>query len=246
MHDLHGTSAKHVRGADHHRIANAIGHRARFPRCARDAGLGLLQSKLLDQRFEAVAILRQIDGVRRGAQNWHTGSGKRCGKLKRRLAAELNDHALHRAARVLLGDDLEHILYSERLKIKPVGGIVIGRDGLRIAVDHDRLVARCCQREAGVAAAIVEFDTLADTIGATTQDDDFLSLAWVGLASRRSFQTAFVSRVHIGRGRGELCGASVDAFEHRLHAKVPALLTHILLRHTGKLSQPCIRKTHRF
>ena len=37
--------------------------------------------------------------------------------------------------------DLEHVLGGQRLEIEPVGGVVIGRDGLRVAVDHDRLDA---------------------------------------------------------------------------------------------------------
>jgi hypothetical protein len=38
-------------------------------------------------------------------------------------------------------DDLQHVLGRQRLEIEPVGGVVVGRDRLRIAVDHDGLVA---------------------------------------------------------------------------------------------------------
>ena len=53
------------------------------------------------------------------------------------------------ACLALLGlDDLEHVLGRERLEIEPVGGVVVGRDGLRIAVDHDGLEARSCSANA--------------------------------------------------------------------------------------------------
>ena len=36
-------------------------------------------------------------------------------------------------------DDLEHVLERERLEVQLVRGVEVGRDGLRIRVDHDRL-----------------------------------------------------------------------------------------------------------
>ena len=46
-------------------------------------------------------------------------------------------------AGLLLGvHDLEHVLEGERLEVEPVGGVVVGRDRLRVAVDHHGLVAR--------------------------------------------------------------------------------------------------------
>ena len=67
---------------------------------------------------------------------------------------------------------------GQRLEIEPVGGVVIGRDGFRIAVDHDGLIALRRQREGGMAAAIVELDALADAVGPAAQDDDLLARRW--------------------------------------------------------------------
>ena len=60
---------------------------------------------------------------------------------ERRLAAELADDAGDRAGLLLGVHDLEHVLERQRLEVEPVGGVVVGRDGLRVAVDHHRLVA---------------------------------------------------------------------------------------------------------
>ncbi len=75
-------------------------------------------------------------------------------------------------------EDLQHVLGGQRLEIEPVGGVVVGRDGLRVAVDHDGLVAGILEREAGVAAAIVELDALADAVRAAAEDDDLLGGRW--------------------------------------------------------------------
>ncbi len=82
-------------------------------------------------------------------------------------------------------EDRQHVLGGQRLEIEPVGGVVVGRDGLRVAVDHDRLEAGLAQREAGVAAAIVELDALADAVGAAAEDDDLALVRRLGLAFRR-------------------------------------------------------------
>ncbi len=51
-----------------------------------------------------------------------------------------------RPAPLLDPDDLDHVLGGQRLEIEPVGGVVIGRDGLRVAIDHDRLDAGLADR----------------------------------------------------------------------------------------------------
>ena len=83
-------------------------------------------------------------------------------QLERRLPAVLDDEPL----RLLDPDDLEHVLEGERLEVEPVAGVVVGGDRLRVAVDHDGLEPGLPQREAGVHAAVVELDALADAVRA--------------------------------------------------------------------------------
>ena len=84
------------------------------------------------------------------------------GELQRRLAAELDDHALG----PLDLDDAEHVLERQRLEVEAVGGVVVGRDRLRVAVDHHRVAARLADGHRGVHAAVVELDALADAVRA--------------------------------------------------------------------------------
>ena len=68
----------------------------------------------------------------------HARRLERARQLERRLPAELHDHAF----RLLALHDLEHVLERQRLEVQLVRRVEVGRDGLRIRVDHDRLVTR--------------------------------------------------------------------------------------------------------
>ena len=119
--------------------------------------------------------------------------------FKRSLAAELHDHAVQRAVAALGVDDLQHVFRRQRLEIKPVGGVVVGRHRFRIAIDHDGFVARLLQREAGMAAAIVEFDALADAVRAAAENDDLLLVGWRRLVGDLSGERRLVGRIHVSR-----------------------------------------------
>ena len=74
-----------------------VGDRARLARAGGDAALRLAQLEPVEQLLEAVAVLGEVDGVGRGAEDRHVGLLQRLGELERRLAAELHDHAVQRA-----------------------------------------------------------------------------------------------------------------------------------------------------
>ena len=127
----------------------------------------LSRSRLNRSRSSARSI--EVD---RGAEDRRARLLDDVGELQRRLPAELDDDALERPLLALLVEDGEHVLLGQRLEIEPVRRVVVGRNRLRIAVDHDRLEARLAQREGGVAAAIVELDALPDAVRPAAEDDD--------------------------------------------------------------------------
>ena len=131
----------------------------------------------------------------------------RCARFERRLPAELDDHADLCAGLRLVVVDRQHVFQHQRLKVEPVAGVVVGGDGLRIAVDHDGLVAVVLEREGRVAAAVIELDALADAIRAGAENDD------LGLVGRRRLVLFVVGRVEVGRHGFELGGAGVDELE---------------------------------
>ena len=135
--DLHGAAAQHIGRPDHQRIAD-------FPRqfhgLIRGAGQAvgrLLNTQLLDQTLEALAVLGQIDGIRRGADDGRPFGFQIAGQLQRRLAAVLDDQPLG----VFLVDDLQYVFQSQWLEVQAIRGIVVRGNRLGIAVDHDGLVA---------------------------------------------------------------------------------------------------------
>ena len=96
-----------------------------------------------------------------------------------------------------------------------------------------------------MAAAIVELDPLPDPVRAAAEDDDLFALRRVGFASRLAGERRLVGRIHVGRGRGELGGAGVDALEHRLNAEPPARGGDVGFGLAGKRRKARVREAAR-
>ncbi len=227
MADLHGTAAKHIGGPHHHRIADLM--RLLLGQFGRGGGgVGrLLEVEGLQQHLESLAVLGQVDGVGRGAENRDIGLFQRCRQLQRRLAAELDDDAQNLALALLDANQLDDGFGGQRLEIQAVRGVVVGRYGFRVAVDHDGLLPGLVQGIRRMDAAIVELDALADAVGPAAQDDHLLALGRVGFALGRADAVALVAGIHVGRARGEFAGAGVDALEHRADVEDLAAERHL-------------------
>ena len=81
-------------------------------------------------------------------------------QVQRRLSAKLDKDAF----RLFLIVNVEHVLEGERLEIKFITGVVVGRNRFRIGVHHDRLESELAQGKRGMHAAIIKFDALADPV----------------------------------------------------------------------------------
>ena len=136
--ELHRAAAEHVRGPHEQREPD-LARRPRAPprRCARCRTAGA------ESRARR-ASRRSARGPRRGRSRRPACPAARTPGLlqagrdpQRGLAAELDDHALG----LLDLDDLEHVLDRERLEVEARGGVVVGRHGLRVAIDHHRVAA---------------------------------------------------------------------------------------------------------
>ncbi len=87
VHDLHRTSAEHVRRPHDQRIADLLRHRDGFVDVTRGAVRRLLELELVDELLEPLAILGEIDRVRRRADHRDARLLERARELQRRLAA---------------------------------------------------------------------------------------------------------------------------------------------------------------
>ena len=170
---------------------------------ARRAVGRLLEADLPEEVGEALAVLRPVDRVRRRPEDPDARPLERHRELERRLPAELDDHP----ERLLLLDDVEDVLEGQGLEVEPVRGVVVGRDRLRVAVDHDRLDARLAEREGGVHARVVELDPLPDPVRPRPQDHHLRA------RGRRRLVLVLVGRVEVGRVRHELRRARVHHLE---------------------------------
>src|SRR5262249_59414020 len=91
----------------------------------------------VEQRRKPLAVLGEIDRLRRGSEDPVARGLEGPGQLERGLAAELRDDA----GGALPLADRQDLLDAERLEVEPVGGVVVRRDGLPGAVDHHRPLA---------------------------------------------------------------------------------------------------------
>src|SRR5690606_27850682 len=148
---------------------------------------------------EALAVFGAVDGIRRGADDRHAGLFQGAADLQRGLPAVLHDDALG----LLDTDDFQHVFQGHRLEVETIGGVVVGGDGFRVAVDHDGLVAVFTHGQRGVHAAVVELDALADTVRPAAENHDLVAAGRIGLA------LFLVGRVHVGGVGGELGGAGI-------------------------------------
>ena len=81
MHDFHGAAAEHVGRADHDRIADRLGDGVGVLGRSGNAALRLTQLQAVEQLFETVAVLGEVDGVGRSAEDWHARLFQRLGKF---------------------------------------------------------------------------------------------------------------------------------------------------------------------
>src|SRR5205823_5682347 len=93
-----------------------------------------------------------------------TGSLQWQGEIQWGLSAELDDHTDRCSSLGLVLIDSQHVFKSQRFKVEPVAGVVVGRYRLRVAIDHDGFITIFTQRKGRVAAAVIELDALADAV----------------------------------------------------------------------------------
>ena len=174
---------------------------------------GCGESGPLEDGAELSAILGKVDGFGLGAEHRHTCGLELVGQAQRGLAAEGAHDAEDLAGGELGMVDLHDVFERQRFEVQPIGGVVVGRHGLRVAVDHNRLESGRADRHGGVDARVVELDALTDPVRSGAEDDHGRAVA------RHDLGLGVVGRVVV-RGLGfEFAGAGVDGLEHRAHAQ---------------------------
>ena len=231
VHDLHAAAAQNIGRAHHDRVADAVGNFKSFLHRGRHAALRHRDLKPIHQLTEQIAVFGEIDHFRCCAENVHAVLFQLSGKVQRRLPAELRDHA----DRLFLVVDAQNILDRQGFKIELVGGVVIGGNGFRVAVDDNRFKAERFQRLGGMYAAVVEFDPLTDPVRTAAEDHDFRTVA-----RRRAFVLHVVARKVIG---GVFRAADVNAFPGFGDAEAGAGGPDLRFRQAEQLCKVLVGKT---
>ena len=199
-HDLHRSPAKHVARPDQHRIAGAIRDGFGFFDRGRGAPHRLWDADRIQRARKRSAVLRQVDGLDARTHDRDAVLVELLGQVDRGLAAELDQRASH----PLGPRDVQSAVEVERLEVKAVGGVEVGRHRLGVGVDEHGAHAGVAQGPCGVDGAIVELDSLADPNRARSDDDHGLR------RDRGRFSLLLPARVVVGRRRLELTGARID------------------------------------
>ena len=208
--DDHVLAADDVGGPQQHGIAQLVGGFQGLVHAQDAPSGGPLDGEPLQQLVEPLPVLRHVDGLGGGAQDGDAVAVQEFRQLDGRLAAEGHHHP----HRLLHGDDVHDILRVQGLEVQPVGGVVVGGDGLRVVVDDDHVVAQLLQGPHAVDGGVVELDALADADGAGAQHhDDGPPAAGEG----PGLAEAVVGGVEVRRLRVELRAAGV----HHLVDRVP-------------------------
>jgi len=158
---LHPPSPEDVGGTDHEGVADPRRHGEGLGEVAGHARLRHGNPQFFHHDAEPVPVLRQVDGLRGGADDPDPGPGQLLGDVQGRLAAELDDHPFG----LLLFVDGQDVLHGQGFEVELVGGVVVRGDRFGVAVDHDGFITLVPEGEGGMDAAVVEFDPLADAVG---------------------------------------------------------------------------------
>ena len=169
--DFHAAAAENEARANHHRVATDLLDASEgFVDVRGHAAFRHRDAELVHHLAEQVAVFGDVDGVDARTENLDAFVGEGAGDVQRGLATELHDDA----SRLFLVVNLEHVFEAHRFEVELVGSVVVGRNGFRVAVHHDGFVAHLAESHGGVAAAVVEFDALADSVRATAENHDLL------------------------------------------------------------------------
>ena len=235
--DHHAAAAQHVARTHQQRVADVRGH-----------GLGLLKrgclarrrvhnAQLVEQGGKTLTVLGKVDGIGLGAHDVDAALLEHARQLKRGLAAERH----HDAVGTLNVNDVHDVLVGERLKVQAVGRVVVGRDGLGVAVYHEGLKAAGRQRIARMHAAVVKLDALADTVGSGAQNHRLGLVRRRGLVGshallgiRARAVDVLVRLVVVLRGARELGRAGIDRLHAGNHAQTLAIGAHKALVRAGQ------------
>ena len=192
-----------------------------------------VEAEPVEHRGEVLAVFRHLDAGRRSPDNVGAVGLEGSREVQRGLPAELHDDRIALFPLV----NIEHIFEGQRLEVKLVTCVIVGRNRLRVGVDHDCFPPHVAKSKSGVDAAVVEFDPLPDPIGPAPEDHDPL------FVSRPRFILVAVSGIKIGGVSLEFRRASINQSVGRFHPGRDPRGTHGGLGRPGQVGNLPVGKS---
>ena len=223
--DVHGSTREDIRRAHQDGIAHFVDELLHVIHACQGTPAGLVDAELIKHGRELATVLGTVDADGRRAEDGHALAVELHGEVVRYLSARGDYHASGR----LEVDDVEHSFKRQLVEVEAVAHVVVRRDGLRVVVYHDALVAELAGGLYGVDRTPVELHARADAVSAAAEDDDrllvFVEVDVVALHG--------VSHVEVVRQVGVFAGNRRDALHGRQNAELLAVSTHgeVLLLH---------------
>ena len=152
--DVHRSTRKDVRRTHEHREAHLGYEVLDVVHAGEGTPCRLVDAELVEHCRELVAVLCTVDVEWRCAEHRHSLTMELHREVVRNLSAHRNDDASWR----LKVDYVEHALKRELVEIETVAHVIVGRYGLRVVVDHDRLVALLASGIDGIDRTPVELN----------------------------------------------------------------------------------------
>ena len=239
---VHRRARKHIRRTHQHRIAYLADEVVHFIHVRKLFPGRLVDAQLVEHTRELVAVFSAVDRQRRRAEHRNILAVQPDREVVRDLSAGRDDHAF----RHLQVEYVQHPFERQFVEIEPVAHIVVGRNGLGVIVDHDRLVTQLAGRLHGIHRAPVELDRTADPVSARTEHDDRFFI----LEIRNLVLRPVVSHIEVVGQLRIFRSNRIDPFDRRQHivlladgADAQRLLLDIAVRVFDEAGDLEVRKT---
>ena len=187
-----------------------------------------------DEIFKNIPVFGLFNGVAVGADNGHATAGQRLGQVHSGLAPQGHNDPLG----LFVLHHVHDALNGQGLKIELVRSGIVSRDGFRVVVDDNGLVAGIADGPQGVNRGVVELHALADADGAGAQHNDFFPVGDHG------FLLLLIGGVEIGHIALKLPGAGVDHLINGENMRLFPQGEEVVLGHVPELGQILVGEAH--
>jgi hypothetical protein len=157
------------------------------------------------QSVKTFSVFRNVYALCGSAENGYSRFVQRACQFYGGLTAECNNNA----DGFFNADYVHHVFFAERLKIKPVRRVIVGRNRFGVVVYDNNVISHLFQRPNAVNGRVVKLDALTYAYRSRAENyDNGLSAS----AEFDSFARAVRNGIEIRRFRIKFRGAGVHHF----------------------------------